>query len=93
MEESGEHSADIQAGMLMKVLKSSPFSHRQSAILGPGYYKDFPETPALLINESDFNYYAEQMLTHNLRMNRLRTESNGDILYQLEKGNVLIPTA
>lgn len=91
-DDESQQAADVHAGMLLKVLRSNPFGRQQSAIIGPGYYHEFPESTTLLISERDFNYYAEQMLVHNLRMNRIRTEPNGDVLYQLEEGNVIIPS-
>jgi len=90
MSESEEthKKADIQSGMIMRVLDQNPFDEGQSAILHPGMQEEFPEVYVFVVNRSDFQLFADMIFKHNMRLSYIRQDQNNNALYAIEEGAV-----
>jgi len=80
--------ANITSGMIMKVLPQNPLDEGQSAILSPGWQLEYPDAHIFIINNSDFMLFANMLSYHGMKLSRIGSDDNGNILYAIEAGPV-----
>lgn len=88
----GEYTkpADVNSGMIMRVLRDSPMEPLHSAVINPGFYPDYPACYTLVINNSDFGYFSEILLYHKLKLNFIKQDALGNYLYSIDEDKPII---
>ena len=85
-----ESPAAVAPGMLLLLLHDSPMKPGQSAVMTPGFIKEFPDFAVLMLNQSDFDWFTTKLSLHNMKLEQIHDDMRGNSLYMIETADPII---